>query len=207
MQNSFNLTADLITLRKNHPDKLIDLLMDAIRARNLSAIGHIIDAGIDLNALNSAGYTALHWAARNGHTDVVKLLVNKGAKLDILNKDGNTALHLAARNGRIDVVKLLVDQVGAGLDLNALNSAGETALHLAVRNGRTDVVKLLVDKGAKLDILNNAGNTALHLAAYYGHNDAVKFLRPPTGAVACQRPDKTPIDETPIAAIRAALGL
>ena len=32
------------------------------------------------------GYTPLHWASRNGHLDVVKLLIEKDAQIDISSK-------------------------------------------------------------------------------------------------------------------------
>ena len=51
--------------------------------------------------------TALHFAARNGHTETVKALIKFGAKLDAKNNDGWTALHLAAHKRHQDVVNVL----------------------------------------------------------------------------------------------------
>ena len=44
-------------------------------------------------------WTALHAAAQNGHTDIVKLLLDAGADKDVVDKYGDTPLHVAAENG------------------------------------------------------------------------------------------------------------
>ena len=42
-------------------------------------------AGIDLDAPNGIGATALNWAVRIGKLDMVKLLVEASAQIDIAN--------------------------------------------------------------------------------------------------------------------------
>ncbi|CAG9771848.1 unnamed protein product [Ceutorhynchus assimilis] len=50
---------------------------------------------------DSAGYTALHYAARNGHLSVCEYLVEKGADIDATTKSGlATALHRAVSAGK-----------------------------------------------------------------------------------------------------------
>lgn len=46
-----------------------------------------------------ANRTALHLAARNGHTEVVADLLKSGADVNATDHDGMTALHRAAANG------------------------------------------------------------------------------------------------------------
>lgn len=55
----------------------------------------LLCAGIDLDATDHTGATALNWAARIGKLDMVKLLVEAGARIDITNKDNKTALDYA----------------------------------------------------------------------------------------------------------------
>src|ERR1700679_3506989 len=51
--------------------------------------------GFGVNAAASSGDTALHFAAQNGHDELVQYLVQQGAKLNAVNKKGLTPLDLA----------------------------------------------------------------------------------------------------------------
>ncbi len=52
-------------------------------------------AGADVNAVNRAGDTAIHFAAAMGFDSVVQLLADKGADVNVKNKRGLTPLALA----------------------------------------------------------------------------------------------------------------
>ncbi len=52
-------------------------------------------AGVDINAAESSGRTALHGAALQGFDAVVQFLVEKGAKLDAKDRNGRTPLDMA----------------------------------------------------------------------------------------------------------------
>ncbi|PMD67003.1 ankyrin, partial [Hyaloscypha bicolor E] len=43
------------------------------------SIENLLDAGVDINAFDKDGGTALHWAGHNGHETVVKQLLASGA--------------------------------------------------------------------------------------------------------------------------------
>ena len=51
-------------------------------ADNMEAVKMCLDAGIDVNAADSEGRTALHGAAHKGRTAVIQLLVDHGANLE-----------------------------------------------------------------------------------------------------------------------------
>jgi uncharacterized protein len=61
----------------------------------LSAIQLCVELGVDVNAADSRGYTALHGAAYIGDNDAVKFLVSKGAKIDAKSKAGDTVVDMA----------------------------------------------------------------------------------------------------------------
>jgi ankyrin repeat protein len=66
----------------------------------VDAVTLLLDRGVDVNAANNAGDTALHGAVGRGDA-VVTLLASHGARLDAKNKAGFTPLDLAeGRGGR-----------------------------------------------------------------------------------------------------------
>ncbi len=65
-----------------------------------------LDAGVDINAANGQGQTALHAAALKGYDQVVEFLADHGANLEAKDRRGNTpldeALGLGAGSGGFD---------------------------------------------------------------------------------------------------------
>jgi hypothetical protein len=64
-----------------------------------AAVQYCLDLGIDVNAVDARGYTALHGVAFRGDNDLIKFLVAKGAKVDAKTKAGDTVADMA--NGPI----------------------------------------------------------------------------------------------------------
>lgn len=55
-----------------------------------------------VTAPDNAGYTALHYAARNGNLDTCKILIQYGADINALTKSARaTPLHKAAASGTV----------------------------------------------------------------------------------------------------------
>ena len=50
------------------------------------------ELGMDVNAVNSMGLTAMHGAANRGSDDIIRFLAARGAKLDVKDKEGRTPL-------------------------------------------------------------------------------------------------------------------
>src|SRR4051794_40189167 len=69
--------------------------------------------------------TALHYAAKFGHTACLEALLHCGANVNATDFEYNTPLHAASSFCHIDSVKVLL-QFGA--DTNVQNSCGQTAL-------------------------------------------------------------------------------
>ena len=66
----------------------------------LEAVTAALDLGSDINAVNPAGDTAMHVAAAQGYSEVVKLMASRGADLNAKNAKGLTPLGaLLARSG------------------------------------------------------------------------------------------------------------
>ncbi|RZB38798.1 ankyrin repeat domain-containing protein 39 [Asbolus verrucosus] len=103
---------------------------------------HLLDKGFQVDQRDAAGYTALHYAARNGHLNVCRLLLDRGACVDAVTWQGKaTPLHRAAAVGKFDVVEYLVKRrAKVGLK----DADGRTALHRAAINEHFDICDFLL---------------------------------------------------------------
>jgi uncharacterized protein len=62
---------------------------------SIEAIKLCLERGVDINAFNTNGTTAIHSAVQRGAEKVVRYLAEHGAKLDMKNKQGRTPLDIA----------------------------------------------------------------------------------------------------------------
>jgi ankyrin repeat protein len=135
------------------------------------------------------GFAALHFAAREGHLDAVRLLVESGADINQMTAgDQSTALLVAVINGNYDLAKELLD---ADADPNLLSDDGAGPLFAtlniewslrtwypqpqAFRQQQTsylELMQLLLDAGADP---NERAETHLWYAAYNAGRMGVDF--------------------------------
>ena len=102
----------------------------------------LISRGSQLESRNTAGRTALIYAASNNHPEVVADLLKAGADINAQDKDGRrTALILASSWGYGEVATTLVTQGGA--DSSIIDKDGYTALDIAKKYGKEEVVDIL----------------------------------------------------------------
>ncbi len=60
-------------------------------------------------AVDGRGDQPVHHAARNGDTEIVRLLISHGADVNVANDRGHTVLYCAGGHGHLDTVKLLLE--------------------------------------------------------------------------------------------------
>lgn len=148
-------------------------LADAAEQRDWTNARKLLRTGIDVNAAQIDGTTALHWAAYHDNAEIVALLVRAGANVNVTNRYGVPPLAEACTNGSPAIVKLLLD---AGANANATMKGGESVLMLAARSGNIDVVKALLAHDARPEAHERLGQTALMWAAAEGHTEVVRAL-------------------------------
>ena len=148
-------------------------LPDAAQRRDIETVRVLIDAGVDVDAPQADGATALAWAVHWDDLATADLLLGAGADVDAANDLGVTPLMLAGLNGSVPMVDLLLR---AGADPNAARPAGGTALMMAARSGDATVLRRLIAAGADLDAATSSGHTALMWAVAERHTRAVTLL-------------------------------
>ncbi|EAA28686.2 hypothetical protein GE21DRAFT_5328 [Neurospora crassa] len=159
------------------------LLHVAVGRRNAEIGKMLADRGMDVNAIDFAGNTALMeymhvWEWENDGIEFATVLIEKGARLDMANKYGETALMQAVSTRRWALAKLLIEK---GADPNLQDGQGESALHMILYYNEDEVAavslaKTLIDKCLHLDAQNYDGKTPLHNAAEKGLVKLVRLL-------------------------------
>lgn len=131
-----------------------------------SVVLYLLQEGNSIEAQDQAGNRALHYAAREGHKDMVEMLLNAKVNMGAKNDKGVTPMELAAGKGHDDVVRLLL---GRGADIN-------NALQAAANAGSVALIKYLLDNNADINACGGTYGTALQAAASVDQKDVVQFL-------------------------------
>jgi ankyrin repeat protein len=158
------------TLPPSGPD-----VADAAQRQDGAALRDLLNRHSSVNARQTDGTTALHWAAHWNDTETVKLLIAAGADAKAANRYGATPLSEAAALGNAPVIEMLLK---AGADPNTRTTYdGETVLMTTARSGNVDAVRILLDHGADVNSKESyKGQTALMWAAAERHPDVVRLL-------------------------------
>jgi ankyrin repeat protein len=150
------------------------------------------------------GMTALHYAARSGHRDVVEILLRYHSDVNALDNRSRTALmeachggpwkfepaediiqllldhnaHVdliqAAATGRTDLIASILDRDGGLID--GLDAEGKPSLFHAAQNNRLAAVKLLVERGADVNRTDAVGIAALHRTSQQCSDELIQYL-------------------------------
>jgi cytohesin len=126
----------------------------------LSIVQQLLDAGADVGAATSGGWTALHCAANEGLSKVCGMLLAAGAPLESFSRHEQTPL-MAAVTGWLQIYKdgLTAPSDDDDADLwIGTELIDTTPQHLAV-------VQQLLQAGAAVDAADSKEDTALHYAA------------------------------------------
>lgn len=181
-------------------------LLDGARTNNVAQVQTALKVHkVNVNTRNNLDRTALHWAAANGHLNIVQILLQAKADVSFVDKYGMTALMWAACNGHVVIVEALmkagavatvvnrqglnavhcaamnahddvINSIGTSVDINTFCKDDLTALHIAAEKGYINVVNQLLTLKCDAKLKNKAGTTALHLAASAGHAAVIRKL-------------------------------
>lgn len=141
---------------------------DLIHKRYEILVEWFLRRGIDVNARDADGQTAVHYAGY-GVFSLMALptLLYYGADINAQDDAGATGLIRAARCG-VYSLENLKHFIAAGADLNIQDKKGNTALFYAVQNASDDdhrtAVRLLIYAKADLNKKNKEGKQAFDVA-------------------------------------------
>lgn len=128
----------------------------------------LVKGGVEINAIDLNGWTALLSASSAGALSVCDTLLKLGANPRLANEDLSTPLHYIVRHTYEEEEKYLRDVIELfkkkGANINERNKFEETPLHLACLQGDERLVRILVQSGAALNLWDLKGRTALHCA-------------------------------------------
>lgn len=140
---------------------------------DITLVKHLIEKGVNINAQDATGRTALAICTQYGCEVLVKLLLEKGADPNIADLHQTTALHIAVQPWSQRLVGALL---AGGADVNAQDADGRTVLHLAAMKDMSSLLSVVLKRGADINRRDRLGQTALHMCAVYDGKKAMKVL-------------------------------
>ncbi|XP_058631918.1 ankyrin repeat and death domain-containing protein 1B isoform X2 [Onychostoma macrolepis] len=160
-------------------EMLLEVEKDFIEAAKRNDVEgmKLLGRGVNVNAKNVNGRTALHYAVAFRNVEVVDVLLRRRAKLDFQDKEGLNMMHCAAMNNHTDIVAYIVDDLQMG-ELDKEDQYGNRPFALAAVHGCVSMLQMLMEEPYNMATMeeNKVGDTPLHLAAKNGQCEALQLL-------------------------------
>jgi ankyrin repeat protein len=136
-------------------------LTNAAQHGDIHKCSRLLNSGVNVNEVDSAGFLPIHYACSVGNVDIARLLLEFGS--DVTSYlTGYAPIEICARNGHSSIIQLLVYFGG---DVEETGSGGCPPIVSAAANGHAETLAVLIELGANVNKSDLGGNTALHCAA------------------------------------------
>ncbi|MBU4305228.1 MAG: ankyrin repeat domain-containing protein [Candidatus Omnitrophica bacterium] len=140
---------------------------------NIEMLKVLLNAGANINAQDSYGFTPLMIALYKKRHEAAELLLQRGADVKIVNTWNKfTALHYAVVYSTPEIVQMVLN---ARPDVNAKESRGLTAADFAKKYGNIEVLGMLKKNGVDIPYFGDK-NKDIVLAVTTGDREKIKSL-------------------------------
>ncbi len=144
------------------PNSLNNQLIEAAKKGNDDCVLDLLRQGAQIEAEDTLGYRALHWAACKGAFYTIPILLDNGARIEAETKEYETPLYLAIKSHRYATAQLLLAR-GANIEARTFPNRN-TPLLQACYDSRFPLSYLLLTHGARIEARTNLLQSPLHLA-------------------------------------------
>jgi ankyrin repeat protein len=152
-------------------DETVDKYVTAAAKGEYSKVVSYVKKGVAVDGKNQARWTALAYACKYKHDDIVKFLVENGANINETVNTGSTPLAVAMLAGNFEIADYLIQKKA---DINKADMMGMSPLMWAVKDGNLKVVQYLVEHGAKVNAVNSNGRSVIEMAIVADVKDYLK---------------------------------
>lgn len=149
------------------------VLMDAVAAGSRDVVGHMLEAGADVNLTNDAGRPLIGIAIICKDEDTVRTILEFRPDMDVQDTNGDTCLHYIGPTTSLVAVRLAVN---AGAKVNGVNKIGENPLHQAAAFSSLEVTEYLLSKKADVNCSGGPWGPPLHNPCHEANLGMVKLL-------------------------------
>jgi ankyrin repeat protein len=172
-------------LLDDHPELLSpQLLFHAVINCQIDVVILLLHRGVNVNAIDQNGCTALHYCARDKAKNLTQFLLQKGAK-QVADKQGETPFQIALKNSEMEILSIFLENYDADYNLESIKQIITNQkfpekirfgayLYLITRGELTDLQQLanFVD----LKYRDSKGNNAILIAIRSGRIGVLPWL-------------------------------
>ncbi len=135
---------------------LEETLIEAVKKEDKKKVAELIQKGVDVNAKDDNGDSALILAIKNVNLTIIQLLLECDVDVNDPNDDRETPLMWAVWAWHDASIQMLVD---AGADISYKNAEGKTALDYAKEEQNSSAIRILQTPPQKTNFKNSFSAT------------------------------------------------
>lgn len=158
----------------------ISLLHKAVLNNDFGIVSGLVQAGCDVDLLDSEGLSCLVLSVRDNFFQITKILLRSGCNVNIGGGIYGSALHLAIAKNEVWLVNELIN---LNCRLDQRNCDGNTVMHILMINfnkqkeSSQEIGESLIKAGVEVNLMNRDNWAPLHIAARKSQNSAISWIR------------------------------